>query len=104
MSSSQPSAPCWLKQLQLRGGYLSFDTPRNVFRALRAVGSPLRGYRLGYGAGYYDLTLNGLRAEKTIKAVGLAFAAQEIGEVPVLSHDARLDLVLTEHEVIDCGE
>ena len=62
-----------------------------------------RGYRLGYGAGYYDLTLNGLRAEKTIKAVGLAFAAQEIGEVPALSHDARLDLVLTEHEVIDCG-
>jgi 5-formyltetrahydrofolate cyclo-ligase len=61
-----------------------------------------RGYRLGYGAGYYDLTLNGLRAEKTIKAVGLAFAAQEIGEVPALSHDAQLDLVLTEHEVIDC--
>jgi len=62
-----------------------------------------RGYRLGYGAGYYDLTLNGLRAEKTIKAVGLAFAAQEIDQVPALSHDARLDLVLTEHEVIDCG-
>jgi 5-formyltetrahydrofolate cyclo-ligase len=62
-----------------------------------------RGYRLGYGAGYYDLTLNGLRAEKTIKAVGLAFAAQEIDQVPALSHDARLDLVLTEHEVIEFG-
>jgi 5-formyltetrahydrofolate cyclo-ligase len=61
-----------------------------------------RGYRLGYGAGYYDLTLNALRAEKAITAVGIAFAAQEIGEVPALSHDARLDLVLTEHEVIDC--
>src|SRR5262245_946212 len=62
-----------------------------------------RGYRLGYGAGYYDLTLNALRAEKPIVAIGLAFAAQEIAEVPALSHDARLDLVLTEHEVIDCG-
>jgi 5-formyltetrahydrofolate cyclo-ligase len=62
-----------------------------------------RGYRLGYGAGYYDLTLNALRAEKVIRAIGLAFAVQEIGEVPALSHDARLDLVLTEHEVIDCG-
>jgi 5-formyltetrahydrofolate cyclo-ligase len=62
-----------------------------------------RGYRLGYGAGYYDLTLHGLRAEKTIVAIGLAFAAQEIDEVPALSHDARLDLVLNEREVIDCG-
>jgi 5-formyltetrahydrofolate cyclo-ligase len=62
-----------------------------------------RGYRLGYGAGYYDLTLNALRAEKPVVAIGLAFAAQEIADVPALSHDARLDLVLTEREVIDCG-
>ena len=62
-----------------------------------------RGYRLGYGAGYYDLTLHALRAEKVIAAIGLAFAAQEIDRIPTLSHDARLDLVLTEHEVIDCG-
>jgi 5-formyltetrahydrofolate cyclo-ligase len=62
-----------------------------------------RGYRLGYGAGYYDLTLHALRAEKAITAIGLAFAAQEIDEVPALPHDARLDLVLTEREVIDCG-
>src|SRR5262249_14248424 len=61
-----------------------------------------RGYRIGYGAGYYDLTLNGLRAMKPITAVGLAFAMQEIDAVPALSHDARLDLVLTEREVIDC--
>jgi 5-formyltetrahydrofolate cyclo-ligase len=62
-----------------------------------------RGYRLGYGAGYYDLTLHALRAEKAITAIGLAFAMQEIEEVPALPHDARLDLVLTEREVIECG-
>jgi 5-formyltetrahydrofolate cyclo-ligase len=62
-----------------------------------------RGYRIGYGAGYYDLTLTALRAEKPITAVGLAFAMQEIDQVPELPHDARLDLVLTEREVIDCG-
>jgi 5-formyltetrahydrofolate cyclo-ligase len=61
-----------------------------------------RGFRIGYGAGYYDLSINALRAIKPITAVGLAFAMQEIGAVPVLPHDARLDLVLTEHEVIDC--
>jgi 5-formyltetrahydrofolate cyclo-ligase len=62
-----------------------------------------RGYRIGYGAGYYDLTLHALRAEKPITAVGLAFAMQEIDQVPELPHDARLDLVLTEREVIECG-
>jgi 5-formyltetrahydrofolate cyclo-ligase len=60
-----------------------------------------RGYRIGYGAGYYDLTLTALRALKAVIAIGLGYAAQEIPEVPVLPHDARLDLVLTEREVID---
>jgi 5-formyltetrahydrofolate cyclo-ligase len=61
-----------------------------------------RGDRIGYGAGYYDMTINRLRARKPVKAVGIAYAAQEVAEVPVTERDARLDLVLTEHEVIDC--
>jgi 5-formyltetrahydrofolate cyclo-ligase len=60
------------------------------------------GQRIGYGAGYYDLTLAALRARKTIIACGLAFATQEIPSVPTTQRDARLDLVLTEREVIDC--
>jgi 5-formyltetrahydrofolate cyclo-ligase len=60
------------------------------------------GHRIGYGAGYYDLTLSALRARKPILAVGLAYAAQEIATVPATARDARLDLVLTEREVIDC--
>ena len=60
------------------------------------------GRRIGYGAGYYDLTIAALRARKTVTACGLAFAAQEVSSVPTTSRDARLDLVLTEHEVIDC--
>ena len=59
------------------------------------------GHRIGYGAGYYDMTIAGLRAKKPVTAVGIAFAAQEIASVPVTSRDARLDLVLTEKEVID---
>jgi len=59
------------------------------------------GYRLGFGAGYYDMTLTALRARKTITAVGIAFAAQEVPAVPRTERDARLDLVLTEREVID---
>jgi 5-formyltetrahydrofolate cyclo-ligase len=59
------------------------------------------GHRIGYGAGYYDMTINALRAKKQVVAVGIAFAAQEIREVPATERDARLDLVLTERETID---
>ena len=61
-----------------------------------------RGHRIGYGAGYYDMTIHALRAKKPIVAVGIAFAVQEVAEVPITPRDARLDLVLTEREVIDC--
>jgi 5-formyltetrahydrofolate cyclo-ligase len=60
-----------------------------------------RGYRLGYGAGYYDMTLTALRAKKPIVAVGIGYAAQEVDTVPITPRDVRLDLVLTEREIID---
>jgi 5-formyltetrahydrofolate cyclo-ligase len=60
------------------------------------------GARLGYGAGYYDMTIAALRARKPVTAVGVAFAAQELAQVPTGPRDARLDLVLTEREIIDC--
>jgi len=59
------------------------------------------GHRIGYGAGYYDLTITLLRARKHVATVGIAFAVQEIPAVPATPRDARLDLVLTEREVID---
>jgi 5-formyltetrahydrofolate cyclo-ligase len=59
------------------------------------------GHRIGYGVGYYDLTIASLRAQKRVLAVGIAFAAQEIAQVPTTPRDARLDLVLTEREEIN---
>jgi 5-formyltetrahydrofolate cyclo-ligase len=59
------------------------------------------GHRIGYGAGYYDLTIAQLRGKKPITAIGVAFAAQEIAHVPRTPFDASLDLVLTEQETID---
>ena len=59
------------------------------------------GYRLGYGGGYYDMTIHRLRALKPVTAVGIAFAAQEVPKIPTTPRDERLDLVLTEREVID---
>jgi 5-formyltetrahydrofolate cyclo-ligase len=55
-----------------------------------------RGRRLGYGGGYYDRTLAALRARKTVRAIGLAFAEQEVAAVPTAPGDERLDAIATE--------
>jgi 5-formyltetrahydrofolate cyclo-ligase len=59
------------------------------------------GQRIGYGAGYYDMTIHRLRTMKKVVAVGVAFALQEIARVPATDRDERLDLVLTETGPID---
>jgi 5-formyltetrahydrofolate cyclo-ligase len=59
------------------------------------------GHRIGYGAGYYDMTIARIRAMKSVTTIGLAFAVQEIGKVPATPFDQQLDLVLTENETID---
>lgn len=56
------------------------------------------GYRLGYGGGFYDRTLQYLRAKKQIFACGLAYAGQEVPLVPTDEYDQKLDGVLTERE------
>ena len=59
-----------------------------------------RGYRIGYGKGYYDRALSELGP--TI-SIGIAYAAQEIDAVPQEPHDRRLDWIVTERETIRCG-
>ena len=59
-----------------------------------------KGRRLGYGGGYYDRTLALLRGGSTVLAIGLAFAAQMVDEVPSGPHDAVLDRILTEEGMI----
>jgi len=58
------------------------------------------GQRIGYGAGYYDRTIAALRALKPVTAIGIAFAMQEISQVPATERDERLDFVLTEKEIL----
>jgi 5-formyltetrahydrofolate cyclo-ligase len=61
------------------------------------------GRRLGYGGGFYDRTLAGLRARKRIVAVGLAYDEQRIDEVPHLDYDQHLDWVLTPSGTMRCS-
>ena len=59
-----------------------------------------RGYRLGYGGGFYDRTLQGLRSRRPTIAIGFAFAAQQVNKVPIDAFDQRLDAVITETGLI----
>jgi 5-formyltetrahydrofolate cyclo-ligase len=64
-----------------------------------------RGGRLGYGMGYYDRTLGHLRAQgRRPLAIGIAFAAQEVEEVPMGPADVALDGVITELALHRCAE
>jgi 5-formyltetrahydrofolate cyclo-ligase len=57
------------------------------------------GYRLGYGAGYYDRYLSEHRAKRTIRAIGIAYAGQHVDKLPHEPHDEPLDAVVTEERV-----
>lgn len=54
------------------------------------------GYRLGYGGGYYDRTIAGLRKAGNLLTVGVGFSAQRAPFVPHDHFDERLDWIVTE--------
>lgn len=54
------------------------------------------GGRLGYGGGFYDRTLELLRAERPTYAVGFAYATQEAAELPLEATDQPLDAIVTD--------
>jgi 5-formyltetrahydrofolate cyclo-ligase len=69
------------------------------FLLVPLLGFDRRGHRLGYGAGYYDRTLAALPGAR---ALGCAFAAQELDSVPVGPQDVPLAAIATERGIIVC--
>lgn len=55
-----------------------------------------RGYRLGYGGGFYDRTLEMLRALHRAHAVGFAYSAQLADDLPIEATDQPMNAVVTE--------
>ena len=80
-----PAAGAWLEPQVLIVPLLAWDR---------------RGYRLGYGGGYYDRTLARLRLLRPTMAIGFAFAAQEVAAVPTEATDQPLDMMVTEAGVL----
>ena len=74
-------------------------TPNLIIAPLLAFDR--KGGRLGQGAGHYDRTLARLRRDRPVFMLGLAFAGQELEEIPQDRHDQRLDAILTETEYIE---
>ncbi len=61
------------------------------------------GNRLGYGGGYYDATLAHLRIRnKKLLVIGVAYAMQRVEKLPIHDGDQKMDMVVTEKEIINC--
>ncbi|MFT4102717.1 MAG: 5-formyltetrahydrofolate cyclo-ligase [Burkholderiaceae bacterium] len=63
------------------------------------VGFDARGYRLGYGGGFYDRTL----AQRPVPALGVAYEQDRIDGFEPEPHDRPLDGVATEAGLRDGG-
>lgn len=64
-------------------------------------GFDVHGYRLGYGAGYFDRTLAAL--ERRVLAVGVACEAQRLATIHPRPHDIPMDFVATEAGIYLAG-
>lgn len=58
-----------------------------------------QGYRMGYGGGFYDIFLADSEAFK----IAPAFEEQVTRKVPRCDHDQQVDLIITDHRIIECG-
>lgn len=78
------------------GGRLDLDLLDVVL--VPGLGFDRAGNRLGLGGGFYDAFLAGVRATR----VGLAFSLQVVDSIPHTPRDERVDLIVTESEIIEC--
>ena len=64
------------------------------------LGFDLKGYRLGYGGGFYDKIFSKFKTlNHKFYAVGFAFDDQKQNEIPKENFDYKLDFVLTEKQL-----
>ena len=61
-----------------------------------------RGYRVGYGGGFYDRFLSN-KVRKEVPKIAVGFDLQVIdGNIPTNEFDFPVDFIITEKEIIDC--
>ena len=57
-------------------------------------------YRVGYGGGFYDRYIAKIQKKNKLFTVGLAYSFQKINKVPINKYDKKLNLILTEKDVL----
>jgi 5,10-methenyltetrahydrofolate synthetase len=98
----------WQPGMPMRRGRYGIDVPAQeeivspALLLIPCVGVDARGYRLGYGGGFYDRTLAALHPRP--KTLGVAFSATQVSTLPVEAHDIPLDGVLTDAGAFGLGE
>ena len=96
----------WTPQTELVRGAFGAAIPHNPqffepeILIVPLVAFSRAGGRLGYGGGFYDRSLEGLRTRRATLAIGFAFAEQEFDDLPLEPTDQPLDLIVTQNEVI----
>lgn len=96
-----------IEELQPRGRGFAEPSPTASVAArgdldlliVPALAATPEGHRLGYGSGFYDVTLPELRPPAL--ALVVVFSFQLIGEMPVLPHDVACDGVVSDRQIYD---
>ena len=73
--------------------------PDIIFVPLVAYDDDLN--RLGYGGGFYDRYIDKIEKYKKIIKIGLAFSCQKLNRVPTTYYDRKLDIIITEKEILE---
>lgn len=96
----------WTPQAEMMDGPFGASVPATgEFLQPDVLITPLlsfdrKGYRLGYGGGFYDRSFEELSAVKPVIGVGFAYSAQEVKRVPREPTDYRLNAIATETDVL----
>jgi 5-formyltetrahydrofolate cyclo-ligase len=91
---------CWTEDAEMHVGVWKIPHPANGQAVLPSalviplVGFDDAGYRLGYGAGYYDATL--AACERPPLAIGVGFEFSRLSTIHPQPHDRPMDVIITE--------
>ncbi len=97
---------------ELSAGYMGIPEPAAVGEErsftiqdidivlIPGLGFDLQGNRIGYGAGYYDRLLSGMK--KAIPVIAPAYEEQIVDSIPAEQHDRKVDIIVTDSRTVFC--
>jgi 5-formyltetrahydrofolate cyclo-ligase len=98
---------CWTEEAEMEPGVWSIPHPANgppvrpSALVIPLVGFDDAGFRLGYGAGYYDMTLAAYSTPPL--TIGTGFEFSRLPTIYPQSHDRPMDVIITERGTHEIG-